>query len=292
MTMQWINYYQDFFGNRLKWKGNGLPSEDNENYDVVSRRRYNYSPATEENKLRLVFPKNILKRYPTYKTLVREGRAIWCYNIKYEGVGTSQYRQFSFNLKGGKKRFVVEERDALCIPAHCSVIPAPWRPDHKVFTPFGTLFGYDQAMRLMFRSRSNLSLSYEDFVAEIDALSPFKPGALVRPRTPYYYPRLDRTQVLLGLADKYCRHEPESFIPVGEIKEYLRNSYRKPPPGWGEFMEWCHTSADARHPYGLVLASGHANKKFYATQYYRVSFGEHIYENIHPFELEIVKDEV
>ena len=292
MKMQWISYYQNFFGNRVEWGRGVLPSIPNEHFEELSRRRYNYSPATDRKRVRLVFPKQILSRHPHYKTLVRKGRALWCFDLKYAGVSPAGYRQFSFHLKGGKKRFTVEERDALCIPVHCSVIPVPWRPDHKVFTPFGTVFGYEQALQLMFRNRDDLGLSYNDFLALLDAASPFKPGALVRPRLRYYYPRKPREEVLIDLAEKFSRREPMGFTPVGELKEYIRSAATNAPPQWEEFIEWCLEAPEAQHPYGLVLATSLSSKTFYATEFYRISFGDHIYEDIHPFELEIIKNEV
>ena len=80
---------------------------------------------------------------------------------------------------------------------------------------------------------------------------------------------------------------------MGEIKEYIRGSRGNVPlpAHWEEFIEWCSQDASAQHPYGLVLATGTASRTFYATEFYRISFGEHIYEDIHPFELEIVKNE-
>ena len=288
--MQWIKYYQNFFGNRVEW---GVPGVPNQYFEEISRRRYNYSPANDQSRVRLLFPKQVLSRHPQYKTLVRNGRAIWCFDLKYEGVSSSGYRQFSFNLKGGKKRFTVEERDALCIPVHCSVIPQPWRPNHRSLAPFGTVFGYEQAVRIMYQNREDLSLTLSAFEQIILGASPYQPGALVRPRLPYYYPREPREEVLIRLAELFSRRDPESFTPVGELKEYLRmNANTNPPPCLKEFLEWCSTAPAAQHPYGLVLATAAASKTFYATEFYRISFGEHIYEDIHPFELEIVKNEV
>ena len=81
MSNSWINLYQDFFGNKLKCYTNGIP---NDNYEEISRRRYNYSPSDDHKRIRLVFPKDILKQHPDYHTLVRSGRAIWCWGFKYE----------------------------------------------------------------------------------------------------------------------------------------------------------------------------------------------------------------
>jgi hypothetical protein len=290
MSISWLKLYQDFFGDRVKCYSDGMV---NESWEEISHRRYNYSSSDDVHAVRLLFPKIILEEHPHYKTLVRKGRAIWCYGLKYEGVSAKGYRQVSFHLKGGQKRFLVEERYALCVPSKASVIPRPWRSNSEVFKPFGALFAYESALQLMYTHTTAAIPSYNEFIEQVKADCPFKPGVLVRPRLGYFYPRLDRQEQLIELADTYLQSRSHSFIPVREIKEYLNGTTLCiPPPGFSDFRKWLHTSQEATHPYGLILASPPSSTKSFAERFYRISFGKHIYENIHPFELEIIRHEI
>ena len=85
-------------------------------YEEFARRRYNPSPISDTSCCRLVFLKDVLHN-PTNKTLCRQGRFIWCKNLHYEGRDDNGYRQISFTIDKGKKRFKVSEKNMLCLPS-------------------------------------------------------------------------------------------------------------------------------------------------------------------------------
>jgi hypothetical protein len=181
----WKDLGDYFCGNQGVLRGKSR-SEDNPYYEDLARRRYNYAVGEDSDSLRLVFLKDVLKD-KTNKTLRRDGRFIWCKNIKYEGVcPSSGYRTISFCVDQGQKRFFVAENNILCLPSRSYVNNNRFfRQNEKIFYPFGTVFGYSQSIEIM--------AEFEDCSAGelrgiIDQDSPFKPGTLVAPRLGYFYP--------------------------------------------------------------------------------------------------------
>ena len=72
--------------------------EKNPMYEPLTRRRYNYSKIIDTDRVRIVFLNRLLKTKPEYKTLVRDGKPLWCFDLKYEGT-TKNKRAFSFKKR-------------------------------------------------------------------------------------------------------------------------------------------------------------------------------------------------
>ena len=188
----WEQLGEYFCGNQgFRW--GKKKSQDNPYYEDLARRRYNYAVSDDEDSLRLVFLKDVLKN-KSNKTLRRNGRFIWCKNIKYEGVcPSSGYRTVSFCVDRGQKRFLVAENNVLCLPSHSYVNNNRFfRQNEKLFYPFGTVFGYSQSIKIMAEFEK---CSVGKLREIIDQDNPFKPGTLVAPRLGYFYPtRYKQTQ--------------------------------------------------------------------------------------------------
>ena len=169
----------------LKWTKVGQDSVRNPFYEDMAARRYNYAPSKDATSCRLVFLKDVLKN-PENKTLVRNGRFIWCRNLKYEGRDPAGLRQISFTVDKGQKRFVVREDNVLCIPAKTFIYNNRYfRKKETTFKAFSSVFGYKNTMNMMFK---NSDLDREDFVKRINEENPHKPGTLVAARQGYFHP--------------------------------------------------------------------------------------------------------
>jgi hypothetical protein len=181
----WKELGEYFCGNQGFRRGTNR-SEDNPYYEDMSRRRYNYAVGKDEHSLRLVFLKDVLKN-KNNKTLRRNGRFIWCKNIKYEGLcPSSGYRTISFCVDQGEKRFCVAENNVLCLPSRSYVNNNKlFRQNEKIFYPFSTVFGYSQSIEIMAELEQCSAGELRDIV---DQDNPFKPGTLVAPRLGYFYP--------------------------------------------------------------------------------------------------------
>jgi len=165
----------------------GSASTLNPHYEEMSQRRYNYAKSPDSDACRLVFLKGVLENENT-KTLLRHGRFIWCRNFQYEGVGPNGYRQLSFTVDKGQKRFLVEENNILCIPAKSYISNNKYfRKRRHTFRSFGHVFGYKNALRML---QSNSPLTSEQFYAQLKSDNPYKPGTLVAPRLGYFYPTI------------------------------------------------------------------------------------------------------
>lgn len=168
--------------NAKLYNGNAI---DNPYYEPMARRRYNCSPRIDTDSFRLVFLREVIKS-PRNKTLLRKGRFIWCSNLSYEGLSPDGYRQISFSVDSGAKRFTVEEKDVLCIPSKSYINNSRFfRTAQKTFIPFSSVFSYLPCLRAMGR---NSDLNSEDVRQQINADNRFKPGTLVAPRLGYFYP--------------------------------------------------------------------------------------------------------
>ncbi|HCC45467.1 MAG TPA: hypothetical protein DEQ32_13770 [Gammaproteobacteria bacterium] len=155
-------------------------------YEDLARRRYNYSAIEDQGAVRLIFLTEAVGDRP-YKTLRRGGRFIWCHNLRYEGKDEAGYRQLSFTVDKGKKRFVVAENNCLCLPSKTYVGNHPYfaRRD-KTFLPFATPFGYTNCLHMM---ADAANLSRTEFLTHIREDNPYVPGTLVKPRLGYFYPQ-------------------------------------------------------------------------------------------------------
>ncbi len=164
--------------------GNPLVTE-NSYYEQFSTRRYNYSPSPDRDKVRLVFLKSVLND-PINKTLIRNGRFIWCKNLSYNGRDKNGLRTISFTVDNGNKKFVVNEGECLCIPSKTYINNNKlFRTKDRTFIAFSSVFSYDKAIRMMAKSAGK-SVEYIENITELH--NPYRPGALVVPKMGYFYP--------------------------------------------------------------------------------------------------------
>lgn len=175
-------------------------------YEEMATRRFNYASDNDESRLRLVFLKGVLCD-ATNKTLQRNGRFIWCSKMQYEGRDDEGYRQVSFTIDKGKKRFLVAEKNILCVPSQTYVSNNRYfRSKDQTFLPFSSVFGYKKAI-LMMHKRAWEGESIEDFTARLRRASPYQIGGLVIPRLGYFYPHSSHPELLpisKGAADHPC----------------------------------------------------------------------------------------
>lgn len=166
-------------------------ARDGENpfYEPFTHRRYNPSRIDDTKRVRLVFLDCLLEEYPQYKTLPRKGRPIWCENLSYEGV-VGNRRYFGFNIKGGKKRFIVPDCYCFLLPARVYVYPNfPTRLNSRgICSRIGSVFAYPPVLKMMYRNRPQEDENYDEFTSRLSLDSPIRPGALVRPRIGLYRP--------------------------------------------------------------------------------------------------------
>jgi len=195
---------------------NGETIQSNPYHEDFARRRYNYSAVEDHDAVRLIFLTEAVGDRP-YQTLRRNGRFIWCHNLRYEGTNAAGYRQISFTVDKGKKRFIVAENNCLCLPSKTYVGNHPYfaRRD-KTFLPFATAFGYTNCLNMM---ADSANISRADLIVHLSAESPYVPGTLVTPRLGYFYPQ----SAVLGDAQNLDWDEPH---PCGLILgRALQNDY-------------------------------------------------------------------
>ena len=154
-------------------------------YEAFANRRYNYAASSDPNSCRLLFLKDVENDYHN-RTLRRNGRFIWCRNLNYEDTSSDGFRMVSFTVDAGSKRFMVEERNILCIPNQaCVANNRYFRSHHKTFHPFSSVFSYKNAIRMMAKTSG---CEKNVFLDKIEKDSPYKPGTLIVPRLGYFYP--------------------------------------------------------------------------------------------------------
>ena len=172
---------------RRRWGHSNLDTKENSHFEEFSIRRYNYAPGSDTHAIRLVFLKDVLKN-PTNKTLRRNGRFIWCKNLEYEGRSDDGFRQISFTVDDGKKRFQISENNILCIPSKIYVNNNRYfRNNNNTFGNFSSVFSYENCIKILAK---NQQLDNQSFKELISKDSPFKPGTLVCPRKGYFYPAM------------------------------------------------------------------------------------------------------
>jgi hypothetical protein len=154
-------------------------------YEELACRRYNHAASSDTTSCRMVFLKDVLKGGDN-KTLRRDGRFVWCHDLHYEGRDDQGFRQISFSVDKGKKRFTIPECNMLCVPSSVYVNNNRYfRSKEKTFFAFSTVFGYANT-RAMLAKSSGVSLG--EFTEIVDQDNPYKPGTLVAPRLGYFYP--------------------------------------------------------------------------------------------------------
>tara|TARA_B100000131_G_scaffold319436_1_gene365323 strand:+ start:914 stop:1645 length:732 start_codon:yes stop_codon:yes gene_type:complete len=190
MTLPTWEDLKDYFCTSQTISRKGI-SQNNSYYEDISCRRYNYSAYEDKDRFRLVFLKGVLSD-PANKTLRRNGRFVWCRELKYEGRNSKGFRQVSFSVDSGKKRFFVAENNVLCLPSKTYVSNNRYfKGREKTFYAFSSVFGYKKTCSAMAKE---MSISLADFKERIQKDNPYKPGTLVSPRLGYFYPEFSLAQ--------------------------------------------------------------------------------------------------
>ena len=158
---------------------------NNPRFEEWASRRFNYSPRPDRLECRLVFLRAASQKH-SHRTLRRDGRFIWCGDLRYEGRDPYGYRQVSFVVDKGHKRFTVSENNMLCLPSKTYVGNNKYfRRKDRIFQSFSTVFEYNNTLTMMQKS-SNFGPA--EFRSLLDGDSPYTPGTLVAPRVGYFYP--------------------------------------------------------------------------------------------------------
>jgi hypothetical protein len=279
--------------------------EPNPMYEPLTRRRYNYSKIIDTNRVRIVFLSRLAEQKPDYKTLIRDGKPLWCHEMRYEGI-IENNRAFSFRLDGAKnKRFVVTEDFALLIPQRVFI-------DHTVsarFTPrtpysqFGSVFRYDNCRQMMYKNRveEHRHFSFVEFCNLLDNDCQIKVGNLVKPRVGLFSPTRQRVMrtgkigvnILQRMLDTYKSKigptDHNTLCEVVQLDANLELNQREASI-LDKFLNWCMTSDEVLFPFGLVIArESSINDGLFGKELYTVRFGPNQYDKIHPIELEVVK---
>ena len=224
-----------------------IAGEKNPFFEPFTHKRYNPSRIKDNRRFRLIFLNRTLDEYPEYKTLIRDGRPVWCENMKYEGV-SDNLRYFSFNLRGGKKRFTISENYCFLLPSRLYVYPSwPSRlgKSKSLCARLGSVFGYPELLKDMYRNQDNTNEKFDDFLQRLKEESPIKPGVLVSPRVGLFRP--------IAASNKSSGAAAEMF-PYGLVIRQETAKYQE----------------------------------LYGRELFTVSFGGNIIENVHPIEMEIV----
>ena len=187
--------------------------EPNPYFEEFANRRYNFAASTDKWSCRLIFLKDVLKQKEN-KTLRRNGRFIWCRNLKYEGRNTDGVRSISFTVDKGSKRFYVGENNILCLPSGiCVGNNRYFKPKQKTFLPFSSVFSYKPSFNMMLK---NSEYDEADFRNLIQKDSPYCPGSLVSPRLGYFQPSIEPEKMLKQIGE----HKQHPFgIILGRYKE-------------------------------------------------------------------------
>jgi hypothetical protein len=187
-----------------------IAGEKNPFFEPFTHKRYNPSRIKDNRRFRLIFLNRTLEEYPKYKTLVRDGRPVWCENMKYEGV-SNKLRYLSFNLRGGKKRFTISENYCFLLPSRLYVYPGwpsrlgnPKSPCARL----GSVFGYPPLLKVMYRNEKGTSEELQDFLQRLKKESPIRPGALVSPRIGLF-----RTSTM----SQSSNNDPSEMFPHGLV---------------------------------------------------------------------------
>ena len=192
-------------------------------YEDMSTRRYNYGNGDDTSSCRMIFLKGVLEEQRN-KTLVRTGRFIWCKSLKYEGATPRGYRQLSFTVDNGHKRFYISEKNILCLPSKTFINNNLYfRQKGATFNAFASAFSYKGALKLMAIENK---CPVEDLMERIRSDNPYKPGTLVAARQGYFYPETlttSRATLLYGKEHPYGIIVGSSFNGGGDTgREFYR----------------------------------------------------------------------
>jgi hypothetical protein len=157
-------------------------------YEDFATRRYNYAASNDHRSCRLIFLRDVLKDKQN-KTLRRQGRFIWCRQLKYEGKNGDGFRSISFTVDKGHKRFYVGENNMLCLPSNiCVQNNRFFKSKKKTFLPFSTVFSYKNSLNMMIKNGEH---DEKQLLSVLEGDNPYRPGTLVAPRHGYFFPDID-----------------------------------------------------------------------------------------------------
>ena len=268
---------------------------DNPDFEQLAARRYNYATGHKAGSVRAVFLKSAAVD-KSNKTLLRNGRFIWCNSLQYEGKDSDGYRQVSFQIGKGKKRFHVSERCMLVLPNNIYINNNSFfRKYNRIFSSFASVFDYREAVKIMWRNSSDSHTSLNEYVEFLAAESPFKPGTLVQARKGLFFPKLDVFQKKINdLSQVYCEqnflnHRHSELVTYLSGRDYITRDESLQELFEG-FQSWCNNNSKAAHPVGVVLGRSRDVSPHSGRELYRVSFAETIYEEVHPIQLEIINE--
>ena len=290
MSSSWYDLADNFCARRTS-----LGKVVNPYYESFATRRYNYAKSVDRKSLRLVFLNGVGKE-KVNKTLVRDGRFIWCKGLRYEGNSSDGTRVLSFTISKGKKRFMVGENNILCLPSTVYVNNNAFMRNYdKIFTAFSSVFCYDKALKVMMKNDKREWSSFEEFESHIIEKSPYKTGSLVSARMGYFMPNRDKLSskmeslVLSYCSENNCHNKQyeltdilshrDKFLYKGNNTELIAN-----------FFQWCETHSGAIHPYGIILGRSRDTSSYAGRELYRVNFGGTIYEQVHPVQMEVINE--
>jgi hypothetical protein len=310
----WLNLY-DFYATNHHipidfWYDPDQPGGPYNNpfYEPITNRRFNQVSADKRksNRVRLIFLRTLLEDEPGYKRLChKDGRPVWAYDIKYEGVDPDQGRVLSFNLSGESKRFKVGEKHTLFLEDDQYINPNHhfFMLSHRLaFSCFGNPFVARRCLKMMYRNSDGVE-SEKDFIQRVQAESPIKIGSLVEVRMGLFAPDFKyRKNLLITMAEKYCDNfEYEEMHPKRtKLLKFLKGSSsfhgisETHEPDYVEFINWCRESSECHFPLGLVLRKDPVPKNLMSNGRvsYTVKFGDLVYEDIHPVQMEVAKNNV
>ena len=109
-----------------------------------------------------------------------------------------------------------------------------------------------------------------------------------------------RKNLLITMAEKYCdvRDYPEGHPGRTKLFSGLKGSSalsgisESQEPAYVEFINWCRESKDCVFPLGLVLRKDPvpSHQKDGGKESFTVKFGDVVYEEVHPIQLEAIKN--
>lgn len=272
-----------------------LDGGENKYFDRFAARRYNYAKNYVSGAVRLVFLKSVEKD-KINKTLNRDGRFIWCKNLRYEGKDDEGYRKLSFSIRNGNKKFQVSEQEIVVVPHNIFINNNSYfKKYNKILSSFSSVFEYREALKIMKRNDDRSWESVDEFAEHIRAESPFRPGTLVKPRRGLFFPRLAVFQEKIdNLVTQFCS-ENNLNSRSKELKTYLSGrdyitTDERLMSLFNQFNEWCEQEPTAAHPVGIILGRARDISPHSGRELYRVSFAETIYEDIHPIQMEVLNE--
>jgi hypothetical protein len=266
-------------------------------FERFAARRYNYAHSPPTGAVRLVFLKKVADN-KNNKTLARNGRFIWCKDLKYEGRNNKGYRMVSFRIGKGNKRFHISEQDVVAIPHNIYINNNSFfRKYNKIFSSFASIFDYREAVKIMRRNDDGQWKDLDDFMDYLRCETPFRPGSLVRARKGMFFPKLSKLQeTMKELTEEFCASQG-LLKYSSRLNDYLAgrpHSYTSDDKELMnvvcQFNDWCQDKPQAEHPVGVVLGRSRNVSPHSGRELYRVSFAETIYEEVHPIQLEVVNE--